>query len=202
MTSRTPEFETYRSMTDEEREAVRLNAAVLHLEDALREAQEQNSLKLLVKAESCVGIVVVAHGGLAEEYVSAMAHVVGSRNGIIGVSVTNSRARSETEQRISEAANAVDTGNGVVIVVDVFGGTSVNFALPAAGPSQRRILSDANLPTLVALAKHRNADLDVALEAAMLAGRRYLDGSPGERNAQKKASHINPSEEVPSDQKD
>ncbi|MEL6914699.1 MAG: PTS fructose transporter subunit IIA [Pseudomonadota bacterium] len=122
-----------------------------------------------------IGIVIVAHGGLAAEYKSAVEHVVGQQTGIMPVSIEASHDRSFKQLEICRAADAVDEGDGVVLVIDMFGSSPSNLALRACQPSGRRILYGANLPMLVKLAKKRNKPLDEAVSAAREAGKKYID---------------------------
>lgn len=122
-----------------------------------------------------IGIVIVAHGGLAAEYRSAMEHVVGKQSGIRTIATAPDDDRSAKQAEICEAADEVDTGEGVVIVTDLFGGSPSNLSLMACWPSNRRILYGANLPMLVKLAKSRRKPVPVAVEAALEAGRKYID---------------------------
>lgn len=122
-----------------------------------------------------IGIVIVAHGGLAKEYLAAIEHVVGSQNGVRAISIAADHDRAAKEQEICEAANAVDTGDGVVVVTDLFGGSPSNLSLMACRPDDRRILYGANLPMLIKLAKSRDLDVPEAVRAALAAGRKYID---------------------------
>ena len=79
---------------------------------------------------------------------------------------------SETVERILDA---VDSGDGVVVVVDMFGSSPSNLSLPACASSDRKILYGANLPMLVKLAKSREGSIETATKAAMAAGRKYID---------------------------
>ena len=76
---------------------------------------------------------------------------------------------------IIEAADAVDSGDGVVVVVDMFGSSPSNLSLPACASSDRKILYGSNLPMLVKLAKSREGSIETATKAAMAAGRKYID---------------------------
>ena len=122
-----------------------------------------------------IGIVIVAHGGLAREYLSAVEHVVGPQDGIRTVSIDANHDRSAKQAEICDAADSVDSGNGVVVVVDMFGGSPSNLALMACRPDDRRILYGANLPLLIKLAKSRNKPLAEAVRVATEAGRKYID---------------------------
>jgi len=122
-----------------------------------------------------IGIVIVAHGGLAREYLAAMEHVVGSQNGIRAISIEANHDRGDKQQEICAAADAVDSGGGVVVVTDMFGGSPSNLSLLACRPENRRILYGANLPALIKLAKSRHMALPDAVRAATEAGRKYID---------------------------
>lgn len=122
-----------------------------------------------------IGIVIVAHGGLAREYLAAVEHVVGPQAGIRAVTIEENHDRAAKEAEICTAANEVDRGDGVVIVTDLFGGSPSNLAMPACLPENRRILYGANLPLLVKLAKSRHLEIDEAAATACEAGRKYID---------------------------
>jgi PTS system mannose-specific IIA component len=122
-----------------------------------------------------IGIVIVAHGGLAKEYVAAVEHVVGKQTGIAAVAIEADCDRSMKQAEICSAAETVDAGDGVIIVTDMFGGSPSNLALKACEPDNRRILYGANLPMLIKLAKTRKHSLNDSVEAALEAGRKYLN---------------------------
>jgi PTS system mannose-specific IIA component len=122
-----------------------------------------------------IGIVIVAHGGLAREYLSAVEHVVGRQDGVRAISIEDDHDRSAKQAEICEAADAVDTGQGVVLVTDMFGGSPSNLSLPACATTGRRILYGANLPMLIKLAKSRDMAVPEAVAAALDAGRKYIN---------------------------
>ncbi|WP_375281934.1 PTS sugar transporter subunit IIA [Pseudooctadecabacter sp.] len=122
-----------------------------------------------------IGIVIVAHGGLATEYLSAVEHVVGKQSGIHAIAIGPEDDRALKQTEICEAADAVDAGSGVVIVTDMFGGSPSNLSLRACSPENRRIVYGANLPMLVKLAKSRRKSVPDAVRAALDAGRKYID---------------------------
>ncbi|AUH32465.1 PTS sugar transporter subunit IIA [Paracoccus tegillarcae] len=122
-----------------------------------------------------IGIVIVAHGGLAREYLSAVEHVVGPQVGIRAVTFEAEHDRAEKKAEIMEAANAVDTGDGVVVVVDLIGSSPANLALPACALQDRTIIYGANMPMLLALAKSRNQPIAKAVAKAEEAGRKYIN---------------------------
>ncbi|MEM6638218.1 MAG: PTS fructose transporter subunit IIA [Pseudomonadota bacterium] len=122
-----------------------------------------------------IGIVIVAHGGLATEYLSAVEHVVGHQQGIRAISIRPDYDRSSKQAEICDAADAVDDGDGVVVVTDMFGGSPSNLSLPACNAANRKILYGANLPMLIKLAKCRRKTVPEAVTAALAAGRKYID---------------------------
>lgn len=125
-----------------------------------------------------IGIVIVAHGRLAEEYLSAVEHVVGKQHGIVAVSVQADHDRIQKQTEIKNAAETVDAGAGVVVVVDMFGGSPSNLSVLACEKSSRRVVYGANLPMLVKLAKTRKKPMEDAVAKAIEAGRKYLDCVP------------------------
>jgi PTS system mannose-specific IIA component len=122
-----------------------------------------------------IGIVIVAHGGLAREYLAAIEHVIGRQTGIRAISIEYDHDRAAKQAEITAAAVAVDTGDGVVVVTDMFGGSPSNLSLPACTAPNRRILYGANLPMLIKLAKSRDLSLQAATDAALESGRKYIN---------------------------
>lgn len=122
-----------------------------------------------------IGIVIVAHGGLAAEYLSAVEHVVGKQVGILAIAIGPDDDRAAKQNEICDAADAVDIGHGVVIVADMFGGSPSNLSLRACSQQNRRIMYGANLPMLIKLAKSRGKSVPDAVAAALAAGRKYID---------------------------
>ena len=126
-----------------------------------------------------IGIVIVAHGGLAKEYLAAVEHVVGKQSDMRAISIDPDHDRVAKQAEICAAADSVDSGDGVVVVTDMFGGSPSNLSLRACDPSDRRIVYGANLPMLIKLAKSRHKPLNVAVDAALAAGRKYIDSFDG-----------------------
>ena len=122
-----------------------------------------------------IGIVIVAHGGLATEYKAAVEHVVGAQRGIAAVAISADCDREAKRIEICQAADGVDIGGGVVIVTDMFGGSPSNLSLMACAASERRILYGANLPMLIKLAKSRDLPIAEAVSNALDAGRKYIN---------------------------
>ncbi|MBE0413392.1 PTS fructose transporter subunit IIA [Yoonia sp.] len=126
-----------------------------------------------------IGIVIVAHGRLAQEYVAAVEHVVGKQANMKSIAIAPDDDRSAKQAEICDAADSVDTGDGVVIVTDMFGGSPSNLSLRACGPEDRRILYGANLPMLIKLTKSRNRSVPDAVAAAIAAAHKYIDSHNG-----------------------
>lgn len=131
-----------------------------------------------------IGIVIVAHGGLAQEYLAAVEHVVGKQNGIRAIAIEPDHDRALKQSEICAAADSVDGGNGVVVVTDMFGGSPSNLSLRACEPANRQIVYGANLPMLIKLAKSRNKSVADAVSSALAAGRKYIDCFAGPRAAE------------------
>ena len=122
-----------------------------------------------------IGIVIVAHGGLAREYLAAVEHVVGPQDGIRAITIEDNHDRTAKQAEIRAAADAVDTGDGVVVVTDMFGGSPSNLSLMACEACEREIIYGANLPLLIKLAKSRTLGVHAAVAAALDAGRKYIN---------------------------
>jgi len=122
-----------------------------------------------------IGIVIVAHGGLAGEYLAAMEHVVGHKPGALAISISREDDRATKQAEIRQAVNDVDDGDGVVVVTDLFGGTPSNLAIKACESGARKVIYGASLPLLVKLAKTRHLPLDESTRTACEAGRKYMN---------------------------
>ena len=121
------------------------------------------------------GIVIVAHAGLADEYLSAMEHVVGKQPQTLAIPISAECDRDAKQKDILAAVNNVDQGDGVVLVTDLYGGTPSNLALKACDNPKRRVLYGANLPLLLKLATLRNKPINDAIEEAITAARKYIN---------------------------
>lgn len=126
-----------------------------------------------------IGIVIVAHGGLAREYLAAMEHVVGRHSGTAAVSIGPDDNGSTKQGEIDAALAACDEGDGVVVVTDLFGGTPSNLALGACKQANHTVLYGVNMPLLIKLAKARHLPIDTAVASALTAGRKYINSVDG-----------------------
>ena len=128
-----------------------------------------------------IGIVIVAHGRLAEELKNATEHVVGAQDGLRAIRISAEEDRAAAQRLICDVANEVDQGAGVVLVTDMYGGSPSNLSLLACRPKDRKIITGVNLPMLIKLAKSRHLPVADAVSRAIEAGRRYInafDGAP------------------------
>ncbi|WP_425407868.1 PTS sugar transporter subunit IIA [Hyphococcus sp.] len=123
-----------------------------------------------------IGLVVVTHGRLAEEFLSAAEHVVGPQEQVKAVSIGPDDDMEKRRQDILDAAQSVDTGEGVIILTDMFGGTPSNLAISVMEKANAEVVAGVNLPMLIKLASARGEDdLPEAVKAAHDAGRKYIN---------------------------
>jgi PTS system mannose-specific IIA component len=121
-----------------------------------------------------IGIVLVTHGRLAVEFRQALEHVVGSQSQIESVTIGPDDDVEQRRFEIIEAVKRVDSGDGVAILTDMFGGTPSNLAISVMSRPKVEVLAGINLPMLVKLAKVREScPLPEAVSAAQEAGRKY-----------------------------
>lgn len=124
-----------------------------------------------------IGLVLVTHGNLAVEFIAAMEHVVGPQKQVRAVCIG---PEDDMEQRRNDILNDVakcDTGDGVVVLTDMFGGTPSNLAISIMDRAKVEVIAGMNLPMLIKLASVRKtgADLKTAVAAAQEAGRKYIN---------------------------
>ena len=122
-----------------------------------------------------IGLIVVTHGNLAQEFVAALEHVVGPQAQIKAISIHPNDNMEERRNAIVEAAAAVGSGDGVIILTDMFGGTPSNLSISVMDSGSIEVIAGVNLPMLVKLARIREeAPLVEALKQAQDAGRKYI----------------------------
>lgn len=122
-----------------------------------------------------IGLVIVTHGALADEFRAALEHVVGPQEQLATVAIGPEDALDARRQEILDKAHAVETGDGVVILTDMFGGTPSNLALSVLDETDTEVVAGVNLPLLVKLAGERQTqNLTTAVERATTAGRKYI----------------------------
>ncbi len=122
-----------------------------------------------------IGLILVTHGRLAEEFVSAMEHVVGQQDAIATICIGPNDDMEERRQEIADAIETVDTGSGAILLTDLFGGTPSNLAISLLKAGRTEVLAGINLPMLIRLAGARKElPLGQAAAAAREAGRNYI----------------------------
>src|SRR5262244_1137159 len=122
-----------------------------------------------------IGLVIVTHGRLAVEFRAALEHVVGPQKQIEAVTIGPDDNGEQCRKNIVEAVKRVDSGDGVAILTDMFGGTPSNLAISVVSGPKDENLAGINLPMLIKLAKVRDeCTLPDAVAAAQEAGRKYV----------------------------
>jgi PTS system mannose-specific IIA component len=122
-----------------------------------------------------IGIVLVTHGRLAVEFRAALEHVVGAQQQIEAVTIGPDDDVERRRHDIIEAVKRVDSGEGVAILTDMFGGTPSNLSISVMNRPKVEVLAGINLPMLIKLAKVRDEfPLAEAVAQAQEAGRKYI----------------------------
>ncbi|MGP1354198.1 MAG: PTS sugar transporter subunit IIA [Parasphingopyxis sp.] len=122
-----------------------------------------------------IGLVLVTHGNLAREFVVAMEHVVGTQDLIEAICIGPDDDMEERRADIAKAVEAVDTGNGVIVLTDLFGGTPSNLSISLMRPEEVEVIAGMNLPMLIRLASARQSmSVTDAIAAAREAGKKYI----------------------------
>ncbi len=124
-----------------------------------------------------IGLVIVAHGTLAQSLLTATEHVVGRLPNAHAVSIEASDDLHARQAEINRLVAAANSGDGVVLITDMFGGTPSNLALGAISGPDVEVIYGVNLPLLVKLAKVRDRPLEQAVRASLEAGHKYIDSA-------------------------
>ena len=123
-----------------------------------------------------IGLVLVTHGRLAEEFLFALVHIVGPQLCIETIAIGPDDRMEKRRVDIAAAVERVNTGAGVIILTDMFGGTPSNLAISLLEIGKVEVVAGLNLPMLVKLARIRkDYVLDKAATAAQDAGRKYIN---------------------------
>jgi PTS system mannose-specific IIA component len=123
-----------------------------------------------------IGMVLVTHGHLATEFRAALEHVVGPQRDIEAITIGPDDDMEQRRQDIVAAIATVDSGHGVVLLTDMFGGTPSNLAISVMDRARVEVVAGINLPMLIKLASVRDvADLEQAVTQAQDAGRKYIN---------------------------
>jgi len=122
-----------------------------------------------------IGLVLVTHGRLAVEFITAMEHVVGPQKAILSVCIGPHDDMEQRRQEIADSIEKVEGGNGVIILTDLFGGTPSNLAISLMDESKVEVIAGVNLPMLIRLDGARKCmDVKNAVAAAKEAGQKYI----------------------------
>ena len=123
-----------------------------------------------------IGMVLVTHGRLAAEFIAALEHVVGPQTNIAAICIGPEDDMEQRRQDILDSIAKVETGRGVVILTDMFGGTPSNLAISVMEKARIEVIAGINLPMLIKLASLRQSEtLGAAVTGAQEAGRKYIN---------------------------
>jgi PTS system mannose-specific IIA component len=122
-----------------------------------------------------IGLVIVTHGRLAQEFLYAMEHVVGPQTGVNAVCIGPEDDMEQRRRDILKAVAEVDDGQGVILLTDMFGGTPSNLAISVMEQTKAEVIAGLNLPMLIKLASLRGREnLTTCVAHAQEAGRKYI----------------------------
>lgn len=123
-----------------------------------------------------IGVVVVAHGKLAEALVAVTEHVVGKQSQMLAVGIEPEDDAQGARERILQALKSADSGDGVVILTDMFGGTPSNLAISVMESEGIEVIAGVNLPMMIKLASVRGkVPMQEAVTQAQDAARKYIN---------------------------
>ena len=123
-----------------------------------------------------IGLVLVTHGQLAAEFRHAVEHVVGPQDNFETVAIGADDDMEQRRRDIVDAVARVDTGSGVIVLTDMFGGTPSNLAISVMESGRTEVIAGMNLPMLIKLSSIRKGDnMATALDEAQAAGRKYIN---------------------------
>lgn len=129
-----------------------------------------------IEVTTMIGLVLVTHGNLAKEFIAATEHVVGPQPKTVAICIGPDDDMEKRRQEILDAVSEVDSGNGVILLTDMFGGTPSNLAISIMDNAKVEVIAGINLPMLIKLASVREGnDLKDAVEQAQVSGRKYIN---------------------------
>lgn len=122
-----------------------------------------------------IGLLLVTHGRLAEEFIAAMEHVVGPQDNIDSICMFPDDDIEKSRETIEKKIKNIDNGKGVILLTDMFGGTPSNLAISMSEKGKIEVVAGMNLPMLIKLSSIReNTDIKDAVIQAQDAGRKYI----------------------------
>ncbi len=123
-----------------------------------------------------IGVVVAAHGNLAQELVETMSFIVGEQEHLVAITIDPSTSVDEMKNAIKKAIKKVDTGNGILILTDMFGGTPANMSLSFLEDGRVEVITGVNLPMLIRLSQCRQSmSLSEAANSLVEYGRKSIN---------------------------
>ncbi|MBO6917019.1 MAG: PTS sugar transporter subunit IIA [Rhizobiaceae bacterium] len=123
-----------------------------------------------------IGLVLVTHGNLAEEFKNALEHVVGQQEAVETICIGPEDDMDRRREDIVNAVKDADQGNGVIILTDMFGGTPSNLSISVMESGGIEVIAGINLPMLIKLARVReDNDMQKSLQEAQDAGKKYIN---------------------------
>ena len=122
-----------------------------------------------------IGILLVTHGNLAKEMIGAMEHVIGHQEQLDMVCIGENDDVEKNRQDIVEKVKNLDSGDGVCIATDMFGGTPSNLAISVMENNQVEVVAGLNLPMLIKLVRSRDLPLKKAAEESAESARKYIN---------------------------
>jgi PTS system mannose-specific IIA component len=123
-----------------------------------------------------IGMVLVTHGRLAAELVNALEHVVGPQANVVSICIAPDDDMEQRRRDILDAVGTTDTGEGVILLTDMFGGTPSNLAISVMDRAKVEVIAGINLPMLVKLASVREkTTIAEAVAKAQEAGKKYIN---------------------------
>lgn len=123
-----------------------------------------------------IGLVFVTHGNLAQEFLAAMEHVAGKQEKVACICIGPEDDMDARRQEILTKSKAMDSGKGVLLLTDMFGGTPSNLAMSVIEHGNFDVIAGVNLPMLIKLATARKElDLAECANASQEAGKKYIN---------------------------
>ena len=122
-----------------------------------------------------IGIILVTHGQLADEFLRALEHIVGEQKNIGAICIQAEDDMEKRRAEIFEAVRNLDDGDGVILLTDMFGGTPSNLAISLMSEESVEVIAGVNLPMLIQLVQSRQTQkLEDAVNEAAAAGKKYI----------------------------
>lgn len=123
-----------------------------------------------------IGLVLVTHGNLADEFKNALEHVVGTQEAVETICIGPEDDMDHRREDIVNAVEKAERGYGVIILTDMFGGTPSNLSISVMDRGKVEVIAGVNLPMLIKLARIReDDDMEKSLQEAQDAGKKYIN---------------------------